>query len=87
MNDKIFPVAKNASELPPEYCRHGNVTGCVHCLRYRSDRRERIATAAMQGLIAYLKDEDLHPNEMVPELAVEYADLLIAKLDSRGDSK
>ena len=48
--------------------------------RQTNDRRERIATAALQGL---LTDEGLGTYENYANDAVEYADALIAALDRK----
>jgi hypothetical protein len=46
----------------------------------RAERRERIATAALHGLLANASIEDVEPSWITP-LAVDHADALIAELD------
>ena len=55
--------------------------------RLRADRRERIATAAMQGMLASaeLVAPPVHAG-FIAKWAVVYADALIAKLDEEGKS-
>lgn len=52
-------------------------------LCHQADRRERIATAALQGLLAYLGNPD-GIYELLASHAVAYADALIAELDKEG---
>ena len=52
-------------------------------------RRERIATAALQGLLSsprdwYLKEFDANHYTDAVQAAIYYADALIAKLDKEG---
>lgn len=53
--------------------------------RHRADRRERIATAALQGLLACLGSAG-GPFKVLSARAVEYADMLIEELD-KGDGR
>lgn len=46
-----------------------------------AERRERIATAAMQGMLAWPSGWPLGGLSSIPPLAVQYADALIAELD------
>jgi len=47
--------------------------------RYAADRRERIATAVLQGLMA--QSYGCGPSWEAAEVAINFADALIAKLD------
>jgi hypothetical protein len=67
------------SEWMMERLRKSNETLAAEIDRLRADRRERIATAALQGLLS-------DPNRLgtfsdAVRISVEYADALIAKLD------
>jgi hypothetical protein len=55
-------------------------TAILDAVRALPDRRERIAVAAMQGLLASDHDWD-HPAREIATVAVDQADALIAKLD------
>jgi hypothetical protein len=51
-------------------------------------RRERIATAALQGLLACPVEEgSKEEKQSTSQLAIEFADALIARLDGKGASK
>jgi len=47
--------------------------------QWRRDRRERIATAAMQGLLGNPQQDTFPPDTAL--IAIRYADALIAELD------
>jgi len=51
----------------------------------KANRRERIATAAMQGLLANVEASESWSMKSVPALAVDYADALIAELEGGNE--
>ena len=54
---------------------------------YMPDRRERIATAALQGLLASQVPGCTWGHERAAVESVEYADALIAALDASNESE
>ena len=61
------------------------LAGTEHYERqWKADRRERIATAALQGMLANPHHSLCEPQEFF-EAAVYYADGLIAELDKEGN--
>ena len=90
--DKIAEIRKrhrlverfqgSSSMLCPQSHDHRGIL-LAEVERLRADRRERIATAALQGLLAYPIGPyfDEGPTQGWARRAVEYADALIAELD------
>lgn len=82
MNTLTGRVAKEESEYISNNYSKDVVGGKIkQSNNQNKDRRERIATAALQGLLACkgLKEA------MAAELAVYYADALIAELDGESE--
>lgn len=60
------------------------LAGTEHYERqWKADRRERIATAALQGLLAYPETQGTVID--FAQMSVRYADALIAELDKEGN--